>query len=59
MVSEVSGLSEKYPRVVEKYRGVDIWYNPVTGKYQANHCEHVKRDKDINVVKRWLDRWWM
>ena len=52
-------MSDKYPRVVEKYRGVDIWFNPVSGKYQANHCEHVKRDKDISVVKRWLDRWWM
>ncbi len=52
-------MSENYPRMVELYKGVWIWFNPVTGKYYANHCEHVKRDPNIQVVKKWLDQWWM
>ena len=50
-------MSDNYPRPVETYRGVPIWFNPVKGEYYANHCEHVKRDQDIRVVKRWLDQW--
>lgn len=49
-------MSENYPRQVETYKGVPIWFNPVSGKYYANHCESVKRDPDIKVVKKWLDQ---
>ncbi len=52
-------MSEKYPRRAENYKGFGIWFNPVTGNYYANLCEHVKRDEDIHVVKRWLDHWKM
>lgn len=50
---------ENYPRRVETYRGATIWFNPRTGRYYANHCEHVKRDPDIRLVKAWIDRWKM
>ena len=52
-------MSENYPRRAENYKGLDIWYDPRTEKFYANLCEHVKRDKDIRVVKRWLDHWKM
>lgn len=50
-------MSENCPRQVETYKGVPIWFNPLTGKFYANHCEHVKRDKDVQKVKKWLDDW--
>ena len=48
-------MEAKFPRIVEKYRGIEIWYDPVKGKYYASHCEHTKRDVSISVVKRWID----
>ncbi len=47
-------MSEKYPRIAETYMGLSIWYDPLSGKYYANLCEHVKRDLDINKVKAWI-----
>ena len=47
-------MSEKYPRIAESYKGLSIWYDPQSGKYYANLCEHVKRDVDIKVVKSWI-----
>ena len=44
------------PKVVERYRGLDIWFDPVRGKYYASHCEHTKRSVSIIEVKRWLDK---
>ena len=48
--------NDKYPRPVEEYKGLTIWFNPQTGKYYVNLCEHVNRDPDIRKVKAWLDR---
>ena len=48
-------MEAKFPRIVESYRGIEIWYDPVKGKYYASHCEHTKRDDSIGVVKRWID----
>lgn len=47
--------SDRYPRFVESYHGIEIWYNPVRGLYTASHCEHSKRSPDIRVVKKWID----
>ena len=47
-------MSEKYPRIAESFKGLSIWYDPQSGKYYANLCEHVKRDVDIKVVKAWI-----
>ena len=48
-------MKTKFPRVVESYKGIEIWYDPVKGKYYASHCEHTNRDVSITVVKRWID----
>lgn len=50
-------MSENYPRRVETYRGVVIWFDPRRNKYYASQCEHSKWDEDIKVVKKWLDYW--
>lgn len=47
-------ISEKYSRIAESYMGLSIWYDPLSGKYYANLCEHVKRDVDIKKVKAWI-----
>lgn len=47
-------MSEKYPRIAENYKGLSIWYDPQSDKYYANLCEHMKRDKNIEVVKTWI-----
>ncbi|MBT3284186.1 hypothetical protein HN807_10745 [Candidatus Bathyarchaeota archaeon] len=47
-------MSEKYPYLAESYRGLSIWYDPISGKYYANLCEHMKRDMDIKKVKAWI-----
>ncbi len=47
-------MSEKYPRIVESYMGLSIWYDPLSDKYYANLCEHVKRDVAISEVKAWI-----
>jgi hypothetical protein len=46
----------KYPRVVERYKGFDIWYNLVKGQYYASHCEHMYRSKSIDEIRERLDR---
>ena len=51
------GMDAKFPRVVDNYNGIEIWYDPVKGKYYASHCEHTKRDKSIKVVKQWIDEY--
>jgi hypothetical protein len=48
-------MSARFPRVVETYKGIDIWFDPVKGKYYASHCEHTKRDASIKVVKKWIE----
>ena len=47
-------MSEKYPRITKNYKGLSIRYDPQSGRYYANLCEHVKRDEDIKVVKAWI-----
>jgi hypothetical protein len=54
MVKIFRGMSEKYPRIAERYKGLSIWYDPQSEKYYANLCEHVKRDMDIKVVIAWI-----
>jgi len=44
-----------YPRVAERYKGFDIWYDPVRGVYYASHCEHTKRTESLAELKRWLE----
>jgi len=51
------GMDARFPRVVSNYKGIEIWYDPVKGKYYASHCEHTKRDKSINIVKQWIDEY--
>jgi len=53
----MDSMEAKYHRVVDNYKGIDIWYDPVKGKYYASHCEHTKRDESIIVVKRWIDEY--
>ncbi len=47
-------MSEKYPHITERYKGLSIGYDPKLGMYYANLCEHVKRDEVIKVVKAWI-----
>jgi hypothetical protein len=47
-------MSENYPRIAETYMGLSIWFDPLSGKYYANLCEHVKRDVDVKKVKAWI-----
>jgi hypothetical protein len=44
----------KYPRVVDSYKGIEIWFDPDKNQYYASHCEHTKRNKSINLVKKWI-----
>ena len=46
-----------YPRVVERYRGFDIWFDPGRSVYYSSHCEHTKRSASIAEVRRWLDEY--
>lgn len=46
-----------YPRVVERYRGFDIWFDPRRDVYYSSHCEHTKRSASIAEVRRWLDEY--
>lgn len=46
-----------YPRVVDSHKGIEIWFDPRKGKYYASHCEHTKRDKSIQGVKKWIDKY--
>jgi hypothetical protein len=50
-------LSNKFPRIVDKYKGIEIWFDPFKGRFFASHCEHTKRDESIIVVKKWLDKY--
>lgn len=44
-----------YPRVVERYKGFDVWYDPRRGFYYASHCEHTKRTRSLGELRRWLE----
>ena len=46
----------KGPRIVERYKGFDIWYDDARGFFYASHCEHSKRGRSTADVKRWIDR---
>ena len=46
-----------YPRVVEKYMGFDVWFDPGRGVYYSSQCEHTKRSASIAEVRRWLDEY--
>ena len=46
-----------YPRKVESYHGIEIWFDPVKGKYYASHCEHTKRSESIQEVKNWIKQY--
>jgi len=50
-------MSERFPRRVESYKGIDIWYNPVKNQYVASHCEHTMRSESIKTVKKWIDQY--
>jgi hypothetical protein len=50
-------MGERFPHVVESYRGTEIWFDPLKGKYYASHCEHTMRSESIKVVKKWLDEY--
>jgi hypothetical protein len=56
MLAPMDSGQRKYPRVVERYKGFDIWYNPVKGQYYASHCEHTYRSKSIDEIRERLDR---
>jgi hypothetical protein len=45
----------RHPRIAERYKGFDIWYDPVRGIYYASHCEHTKRTRSLAELKRWLE----
>ena len=51
-------MNPQFPHVVEPYKGVEIWFDPVRKKYYASHDEVTKRDKSIQVVKKWIDDYW-
>ena len=50
-------MNSRFPQVVESYKGIDIWFDPVKEKYYASHCEHTKRDKSIKIVKKWINEY--
>ena len=45
----------RHPRIAERYKGFDIWYDPIRGIYYASHCEHTKRAGSLAEVRRWLE----
>ena len=50
-------MGSGYPRVVESYKGTEIWFDPLRQKYYASHCEHTMRSESILVVKKWIDEY--
>lgn len=48
---------DAYPRVVERYKGFDVWFDPVRDVYYASHCENTKWSASLAEVRRWLDKY--
>jgi hypothetical protein len=46
---------KKYPKPIDTYLGIQIWFNPITWKYYAAHCENTK--KSIEKVKKWIKKY--
>jgi hypothetical protein len=46
----------KEPKIVKKFRNFDIWFDPTKDVYYTSHCEHTKRSRNIEDIKKWLDK---
>jgi hypothetical protein len=44
------------PEKIETYKGIEVWYNPKTGRYEAKIGNRTRKLDDLEKIHIWIDK---